>query len=231
MTLTLVESAKLALNQGLVQKAAIIETYARESDLLRALPFTNIAGSAYAYNQEGVLPGIAFRRVNGTYTASEGVINPLTEVLKIAGGELKVDQALVKMHGPSVRAQHEAMKVKALARQISYDLIEGTTVTDGPQAAAIDGLKVRVPTGGAQGLDCGDGSDYLKLSKLDELIDLVDNPTHLLMNKAMRRNIGQYLRGSGTAVQRLSLHSERLPGSSRARARKQYERPHDWLCQ
>jgi hypothetical protein len=34
-----------------------------------------------------------------------------------------------------------------------------------------------------------DGGDALSLGKLDELIDIVENPTHLIMSKAMRRRL------------------------------------------
>ena len=44
MALTLVEASKL--HSGDVVRSAIIEIYARSSDILRVLPFETIAGSA-----------------------------------------------------------------------------------------------------------------------------------------------------------------------------------------
>jgi hypothetical protein len=186
MALTLVESAKLAANNGETVRASVIAMFARASDLLMALPFKNIQGNAYAYNREGALPGVAFRGVNESYTASTGVINPLVESLRIAGGDLDVDKALIDWHGAGVRATHEELKVKALAAEITRALIKGDSTSD---AREFDGLQARIT--GDQLIAAGttDNGDALSLAVLDELIDAVSDPTHLIMNKAMRRRI------------------------------------------
>lgn len=184
MALTLVESAKIAANQGQTIRAAVIAMFARASDLLMAMPFKDIQGNAYAYNREGALPGVAFRGVNESYTASTGVINPLIEALRIAGGDLDVDAFLVKTHGPSVRATHEELKVKALAAEITRAIIKGDSTSEPRE---FDGLQTRIT--GDQLIAAGttDAGDALSLAKLDEVIDAVTDPTHLIMNKAMRR--------------------------------------------
>ena len=198
MALNLVEAAKLAANNGETKKAAVIEIFAAESDLLRVMPMLSIAGNSYAYNVEGTLPGIAFRGINGSFTESTGVINPQTEALKIAGGDLDVDTALIKTMGASVRGYHEAAKARALAREISYILIEGAAATT---PAEFDGLKARVPTTGTQAVTNNGASNALSMRKLDETIDLVDGATHIIMNKAMLRNIKSFLRAGSTAVE------------------------------
>lgn len=204
--LTLIESAKFAANRGEVQASAIIEQYARESDLLRALPFLSIPGSAYSYNVENAMPGIAFRSINGTYTPSAGVVNPQAEVLKIAGGEIDVDRALVKMHGPQQRAWTEMAKVKELARQISYQLIEGDTASN---SIGFNGLKARVPTTGTQALDLGSaGASAMSLKKLDQLVYMVDNPTHILMSKEQELNVRAYLRSGGSGAAAIQIEKD-----------------------
>ncbi|RTL05717.1 hypothetical protein EKK58_07440, partial [Candidatus Dependentiae bacterium] len=90
--LTLIEAAKVAQNGGNTYLAGIIELYAQSSDILQALPFTDIQGNALKYNREETLPGVGFRGVNEGYTESTGIINPVTEVLTIAGGDLDVDK-------------------------------------------------------------------------------------------------------------------------------------------
>jgi hypothetical protein len=198
MALNLVEAAKLAANNGETKKAAVIEIFAAESDLLRVMPMLSIAGNSYAYNVEGTLPGIAFRGINGSFTESTGVINPQTEALKIAGGDLDVDTALIKTMGASVRGYHEAAKARALAREISYILIEGAAATT---PAEFDGLKARVPTTGSQAVSNDGSGEALSMRKLDETIDKVDGATHIIMNKAMLRNIKTFLRAGSTAVE------------------------------
>ena len=61
MALTIVEASKL--NPGDVVRSSIVEMYARNSDILRVLPFENIAGNALKYNREDILPGVGFRGV------------------------------------------------------------------------------------------------------------------------------------------------------------------------
>jgi hypothetical protein len=184
MAITLVEAAKLAANNGETKRAGVIGMFAKGSEWLRALPFNNIPGNSYAYNREGVLPGVAFRGLNSSYTESTGVINQLSESLKIAGGDLDVDVATVKMMGQGVRAAHEGMKATALAQEISRVMIKGDSETS---VAEFDGLQKRLT--GSQVIDAGStsGGDVLSLAKLDETIDAVVSPNAILMSKAMRR--------------------------------------------
>jgi hypothetical protein len=191
--LTLVEAIKLALNNGEVKRAAVIGMFAQASDILRALPFKTIAGNAYSYNREGALPSVAFRGVNGSFTPSTGVINPLTEALRICGGELDVDTFIVSTQGDTVRSAHEALKAKAIAAEITRVFFKGDSESDPTE---FDGLQKRIT--GAQLIDAGstNGGDPLSLAKLDELIDATTNPTHLLMSKAMRRRLTQASRAT-----------------------------------
>ncbi len=186
MGLTLLEASKM--NSGETKRAAIIEMFARNSDVLRAFPFTDILGGSLAYNVEGQLPGVAFRGYNESYTASYGVINPQVEVLKIAGGLLEVDKALIKTRGPAVRAEQEAMKVKALSLHIADRIINGNSLSN---VREFDGLRQRIA--GAQlipaNLAAPSSNSPLSLEALDTAIDAVDGATHLIMSLAMRRKL------------------------------------------
>ena len=73
MALSLLEAAKAALNNGETKRAGIIMQFAQTSAWLANLPLRNIPGNAFAYTQEGTLPGVAFRGINESYTASTGV--------------------------------------------------------------------------------------------------------------------------------------------------------------
>jgi hypothetical protein len=198
MALTLIEAAKR--HSGNVLRSGVIELYAQNSDILSALGFENISGNAYSYNQEGTLPGVAFRGVNEGYSESTGIINPQTENLVIAGGDLDVDKFIVKTMGQDQRAAQEAMKVKALAHKIGYTFIKGDSVTN---AKEFDGLQVRLT--GSQLFDStigtvAAGGDPLELAALDQAIDAVDDPTNLLMSKAMRRRFTQAQRSQDTTT-------------------------------
>jgi hypothetical protein len=191
MALTLLEASKLV--SGDVVRQGVIEMFAKSSPLLAAIPFMDIPGGSYHYVQEGSLPGVAFRGVNEAYSESVGVVVPQVEVLRIAGGDLDVDNAILKMHGQGVRTTHESMKVKALALYLGKKIIKGDSVTSPKE---FDGLQNRIT--GNQLINAGstNGGDPLSLAKLDELIDAVDFPTHLVMSQAMVRRLTQAARSS-----------------------------------
>jgi hypothetical protein len=189
MALTLLEASK-KLPAGDVVRQAVIEVFAQETDILRVFPFNNIAGNALKYTQEETLPGIGFRGVNEGYTEGTGVLNPQTENLVIMGGDLDVDNFIIKTMGDDQRAAQESMKLKALSHTFSHNVIKGDSETTPKQ---FDGLQKRL--GGNQVISNNTGAnDPLHLPKLDELIDAVDNPTHLIMSKAMRRVLTQAAR-------------------------------------
>lgn len=182
MALTLVEAAKYM--SGEVERQAVVEEYAKSSMLLQYLPFLDIPGNAYSYAREGDLPAIAFRGVNESYTEGTGIINPQVESLCIGGGEVDVDTFIVKTMGMSQRNLQRKMKIKALSLYFTKQFFKGDSSLD---PRVFDGLQKRIT--GTQLLSAGNtsGGDALSLLKLDELIDLVDSPTHLAMNKTMRR--------------------------------------------
>lgn len=190
MALTLIEAAKL--HSGDVLRSAIIELYAQNSDILQVLPFDDIQGNAMKYNREDKLPGVGFRGVNEAYGESTGVLNPQTESLVIAGGDLDVDTFILKTMGEDQRSVHEAMKVRALALRFTKAIIKGDVDTDPRE---LDGLQKRIT--GTQIIDNHASTGAaLSLAKLEEAIDAVDQPTHLVMNKAMRRRLTQAARNT-----------------------------------
>lgn len=194
MALTLIEAAKL--NPGEIIRNAIIEMYAGSSGILMALPFESIAGNALKYNRETSLPGVGFRGVNEAYTASTGVLNPLTEALVIAGGDLDVDKFVIDTMGANQRAVHEAMKVRALSLAWTQKFIKGDTSSDPRE---FDGLQTRIV--GDQKIAAGSTANgtALSLAKLDEAIDQTLNATHLVMSKAMARKFSAAARLSTVA--------------------------------
>ena len=183
MAMTLIEAAKSSPNPV---QSGIIELYAQNSDILRTLPFNNISGNALRYNREETLPGVGFRGVNEAYSEDVGVINPVTEPLVIAGGDLDVDKFILTTMGADQRSVREAMKVKALAHRWTKAFIKGDNATEPRE---FDGLQIRLT--GSQKIAAGSTANgsALSLAKLDELIDAVDNPTHLIMNRTMRRRL------------------------------------------
>jgi hypothetical protein len=191
MSLTLIEASKLSID---VLQRGVVEVFARTSPVLELLPFMEIAGNSYKYNQEQTMPGIAFRGVNEAYVESAGVVNQLSEGLTILGGDVDVDKFLAQTRGNvnDLRAIQTEMKSKALAMEWTQTFFKGDA-TATPNS--FDGLQKRLT--GSQVIHAdgaGTAGATLTLEKLDELIDaVVGEPDVLFMSKAMRREVKKLL--------------------------------------
>lgn len=190
MALTLPEAAKLSTDE---LQRGVIELYARNSAVLEMLPFMEIEGNSYRYNQEQTLPGVGFRGVNEGYTESTGVVNQLSEGLVIAGGDVDVDRFIVQTRSNvnDQRAIQTRMKVKSLALTWTNQFFNGDIATE---PHGFDGLKKRLT--GDQVIEAGTDGAELTIMMLDELIDAVDGePDVLYVSKTMRRQIKALIQG------------------------------------
>lgn len=194
MALTLIEAAKRAYNEGREYESTIIRQFAESSPILENLDFRSIAGNALSYNRQERLPGIGFRGVNEGYPESTGVLNPITETLAIAGGDLDVDQFIIKTLGADLRDQEEMMKVESLALAWTRTFFKGDQAGNPKE---FDGLQKRVT--GSQLVTAGStsGGDALSLNRLDFAISRVRRPTHLAMNVQMRLRLQAAARNTG----------------------------------
>lgn len=194
MALTLVEAAKL--NSGDVLRSTVIEMFARRSPILAALPFETIPGGSVKYNREGALPGVAFRGINEAYTESVGAINPVVDSTFIAGGDVDVDRYIVQTMGMEQRSVQEQLKIKALADTWAVKFVKGDNTSDPRE---FDGLQARLVGNQLVAAGSTANGDALSLVKLDAAIDAVDNPTALIMSKAMRRKFSAAARSTSVA--------------------------------
>ncbi|MBV9840714.1 MAG: hypothetical protein JOY99_04110 [Sphingomonadaceae bacterium] len=188
-------------------QSGVVELIINTNPIMQYMPYQNIAGAAYVYNVEQTLPGIAFRGINDSYTESTGVINRAAEPLKIMGGDLDIDRALISWSTSinDARAIHDAMKVKALS------LTHLKTVFDGDSTAnpnEFDGLNVRLT--GNQVITAGTNGDYLSFGMLDDVCDAIQGePSLLVMNKKCRQVIRQMARSVyGLSIQKDDLGRE-----------------------
>jgi Major capsid protein GP7 len=198
MSLTLLEAAKLVQDP---LKRGVIEIFPRVSPVLERLPFFEVNGQAYKYNQEQTLPGVAFRGINQSYTESTGVVNPAVEALYVLGGISYVDRALVKTQGneANLRSIYDSLKAKSVSLTYTQKFFKGSNSTDPNE---FDGLEERLT--GDQLIAQGgtSGGDTLTLAKLDELIDAVQGgPDCIFLNKTMRRKISTLARAAGQATE------------------------------
>lgn len=202
---TLIEASRREQNP---LRAGVMEAYGEASDLFSFVPLQSIDGNAYTYHTRTKLPGVAFRGVNESFTPTKGTINPQTEQLKIAGGEIDLDTFLVRTQPNRTVGDLQADEVQAqgtaMGKFLARTFIKGDETKDPRE---FDGLQRRLI--GNQLVAAKDSSpssagDPLTLAKVDELVDaVVGGPGNkvLLMNRTMRRKINTLVRAAGQATE------------------------------
>jgi hypothetical protein len=144
---------------------------------------------------EAKLPGVAFRGYNESYAESTGIINPQVEVLRIAGGDLDVDKALIKTRGESIRSTEEEAKVKAMSLYMTGKLINGNSLTNPRE---FDGLRIRISGNQLIPANLGNpaANSPLSLEAIDKAIDEVDGATHIVGSKDVFRKLSAAARSN-----------------------------------
>ena len=165
--LTLLEMAKQAREMGDILKAGIVEQYAGNSPILDVIGFEERAGGVVEWLQEKKLPVMANRAINEGFTADSGEVEKRIEKVVIAGGEIKIDTAGLKLYGSNVLTTQISMSLKSLQLKWHSDFFNGVHATNPKE---FTGLKLRA--GGTQLVQAGStsGGDALSLSALRRAI-------------------------------------------------------------
>lgn len=164
---------------------AVIDEFS-EGMLMGIVPFADVMGTGVHYNRLDKLPGVAFRGYNESHENSYGSVKQESEALKLFGGELDVDRAIVDLQGNQARAAHTLAKVKALRMDWEKTFVKGDSATN---PRVFDGLQKRIPSTGTQYVANASAGAALSLNKLDELLDVVKVPgqKYLIMSLATQR--------------------------------------------
>lgn len=190
MALTLLEAQKHAKTPA--ELAVVAELAA--GPLLQTLPFRNIEGNGLFWKREETLPDVGFRNYNAALAESYGEVSQQSESLKLFGGDIKVDRAIVELEGPEAKAYQIQARVRAMRLAFEALFIKGDSNSS---SAEFDGLAKRIPSGSSQFLSNGAGG--LSLGKLDEAIDMVDaqgGSKYLVMSKSARRALSRRARSN-----------------------------------
>jgi len=142
-------------------RAGVVQIYLDVFPALQWLSFSTIKGGSLTFNQEGTLPSAGFREVGNKFTASSGILTPVTENLTISGGKIEIDRALREMYGDDRLNTDMRMKTKALAIALNIAWYKG----DGT-GGSYTGLQSRI----AASETINNGVAGLSLSKLREAI-------------------------------------------------------------
>jgi len=186
---TLLESSKDSSN---MLKSGVVETIIQESPILEQLPMMTIVGNALESSIEFDLPNPAFRDVNETYTRSTGTDRKVFWGVSILGGEVFIDNFLVRTRGNVVdtKARQYRKFSKAIARTFDQYFFDGTGT-----AKDFKGINTLVSEGFGQlygaASDATNGG-ALALDDLDVAVDLLRSqafPDAMLANRTQRRKI------------------------------------------
>jgi len=160
--------------------------------LMSVLPFRSIEGNGLFWKREESLPDVGFRNYNGALAESYAEVSQQSESLKLFGGDIKVDRAIVDMEGAEAKAYQVQSRVRAMRLAWEALFINGDS---NQSPSEFDGLAARIQDGSSQYFANGGGA--LELGKLDELIDNVDaqgGSKYLVMSKSMRRALTRQAR-------------------------------------
>jgi hypothetical protein len=192
MALTLAEAKKHSTNP---QELAIVTELAA-GPLLQNLPFREVQGNGLFWKREESLGDVGFRNFNAGYTESYATVKQHSEALKLFGGDIKVDRAIVDLEGPEARAYQIQSKTRAMRLSFEALFINGDSNSSGGE---FDGLANRLPSTSSQYIENSATADLLDLGALDEAIDAVDaqgGQKYLVMSKSARRALTKVARTS-----------------------------------
>ena len=191
MALTLLEAQKHAKTPA--ELAVVTELAAGQ--LMSVLPFRSIEGNGLFWKREESLPDVGFRNYNGALAESYAEVSQQSESLKLFGGDIKVDRAIVDLEGSEAKAYQIQSRVRAMRMAWEALFINGDS---NQSPSEFDGLAARIAAGSSQYFANGGGA--LDLSKLDEVIDNVDaqgGSKYIVCSKSLRRALTKQARDNG----------------------------------
>ena len=187
MALNLSEAKKHSRNP---QELAVVTELAA-GPLLSVLPFRDIQGNGLFWKREESLGDVGFRNYNANYTESYAEISQQSESLRLFGGDIKIDRAILDLEGGESRAYQVQSKTRAMRLSWESLFINGDS---NQSPSEFDGLAARMPAAdhasNSQVHRNASSAATLNLEKLDEAIDSVDaqgGTKYLVMSKSARR--------------------------------------------
>ena len=190
MALTLLEAQKHAKTP---QELAVVTELAA-GQLMSVLPFRSIEGNGLFWKREESLPDVGFRNYNGSLSESYAEVSQQSESLKLFGGDIKVDRAIVDLEGADAKSYQVQSRVRAMRMAWEALFINGDS---NQSPSEFDGLAARIQSGSSQFFANGGGA--LDLGKLDEVIDNVDaqgGSKYIVCSKSARRALTRSARAN-----------------------------------
>lgn len=204
MALTLVEASKYSND---ILQVGVVEKLVYRDPVLEKLQFKDIRGNGLTYNVEATMSGAGFYAVNDVWVESTSLIEQLTAVTTILGGDADVDNFLkaTRSDVQDLMGEQINAKIKAIKRQFMlmfYYGWNGATPVDTKGFTGLHGLiketNVNYPNTVTDGATGNPGSTF-SMSQLEKAVDYIKSGDGglIIMSKNMRRLINKYLRGVG----------------------------------
>lgn len=170
----------------------VVDYLVRESPIIESIPWISFDGEAFASREQDQRPTVGFRNVNATYSRTYGTERRHFWGVAIAGGEVFVDNFIVRTRGNSAatKANQFAMVARHAAAFMDHQVIDGTGT-----AGAFKGFNTLIGEGfGQTALTTTNGSNLATagLAYIDKAIDLVRTPglpDAFWCNRSFRRQI------------------------------------------
>ena len=196
MALNLSEAKKHSRNP---QELAIVTELAA-GPLLSVMPFREIQGNGLFWKREETLGDVGFRNYTASYTESYAEVSQQSESLRLFGGDIKIDKAILDLEGNESRAYQVQSKTRAMRLSWESLFINGDS---NQSPSEFDGLAARLPAAdyatNSQVIRNSSSAAALDLGALDEAIDAVDangGTKYLVMSKSARRHLTTKARAS-----------------------------------
>ena len=178
----------------------VIELLVKDDPILERLKFKDIKGNGLTYDVETTMSTAAFYSVNEAWNESTSVVTQHTAFTHILGGDADVDNFLKATRGnlQDLMQEQIAAKTKAIRWVFNETALYGYTITE---TKRFDGIHYLLRSSTYNTVPVGNDGvpQALKLIKLEEAVDMIKDGKAdvILMTKAMRREINQYLNGVG----------------------------------
>jgi hypothetical protein len=183
--LSLLEAAKWGGNK---ESAHVISTILEGATITRRLGWIPFDGLAYVQHHEGTVGGVDFRAINEGYTPSHGSDTKSFWGTAILGGEIEIDNYLLRVtaNKASLKAKQVAKKAKANRMRFEYEIWHGTGANDG-----LVGMPTLVTQGFGQEVENAGGTPGpVDLDSLDEALAAFRNtgkPECAFMNERVQK--------------------------------------------
>jgi hypothetical protein len=199
--------AQGALLSNDVVLSGLLDLTIKDNTIFSDLMFDELLGTAFSKNIMTVEPTVDHYLPNEPIAEDDGTWSATAVGLKIALGDADIDEFMQRSYAnvQDLRTAIMTKKLKAMIDKMSYMMIYGCEATYCGLAGNTRypvGLRKLIGADAATGnvMAAGATGAALTLDMLDQLIDMVQGgpPTHLLMNKNLRRKIKSLARAAGT---------------------------------